>query len=247
VYTGARNSFNSGNDTFIMQIKPINSLPRDKVDKLLASIPFYRDVSKSEPWQYDILLRHSRIVELEPGEVVMKKGSIDTWMYFVLKGKLAVYADDASENALAINYITPGELFGDLAILADGKRNATVAADRASKEISLFGTDFSVFGKLDEIGGISLNTKLIFYRSMVHGVRWKLEVYKMQHPNHALVAKGRAIKMYMGVKGGKEELVALHEQAVALAEVLKDWNGEFGALSLGNTETEFNPSLAKEL
>jgi hypothetical protein len=53
--------------------------------------------------------------------------------------------------------------------------------------------------------------------------------------------------MYMGVKGGKEELVALHEQAVALAEVLKDWNGEFGALSLGNTETEFNPSLAKEL
>ena len=230
-----------------MQIKPISGLPRDKVDKLLASIPFYRDVSKSEPWQYDILLRHSRIVELEPGEVVLKKGDTDTWMYFVLKGKLAVYADEVSESTHPINYITPGELFGDLAILAAGKRNATVVADAASKEISLFGTDFSVFGKLEEIGGISLNTKLIFYRNMVHGVRWKLEVYKMRHPNHPLVAKGRAIKMYMGTKGVKEELVALHEQATALADVLKDWNVEFGAPADSNPENSFNPSLVNDL
>ena len=230
-----------------MQIKPISGLPRDKIDKLLASIPFYRDVSKSEPWQYDILLRHSRIVELEPGEVVLKKGDTDTWLYFVLKGKLAVYADEVNESTHPINYITPGELFGDLAILAEGKRNATVVADAASKEISLFGTDFSLFGKLEEIGGISLNTKLIFYRSMVHGVRWKLEVYKMQHPNHALVAKGRAIKMYMGPKGVKEELLALHEQATALADVLKDWNAEFGAPTESNPESDFNPSLVQGL
>jgi CRP/FNR family cyclic AMP-dependent transcriptional regulator len=230
-----------------MQIKPISGLPRDKVDKLLASIPFYRDVSKSEPWQYDILLRHSRIVELEPGEVVLKKDDTDTWLYFVLKGKLAVYANEINEHTHPINYITPGELFGDLAILAEGKRNATVVADAASKEISLFGTDFSVFGKLEEIGGISLNTKLIFYRNMVHGVRWKLEVYKMQHPNHALVAKGRAIKMHMGPKGVKDELLALHEQAAALADVLKDWNTEFGAPAESNPESDFNPSLVHGL
>lgn len=231
-----------------MHIKPISGLPRDKIDKLLASIPFYRDVSKSEPWQYDILLRHSRIVDLEPGEVVMKKGDVDTWMYFVLKGKLAVYADEVNDTTHPVNYITPGELFGDLAILAEGKRNATVVADRDSKEISLFGTDFSVFGKVEEIGGISLNTKLIFYRSMVHGVRWKLEVYKMQHPNHPLVAKGRAIKMYMGAKGGKEELLALHEQAAALADVLKEWNIEFGAPADDQQpDNDFNPSLVNDL
>lgn len=232
-----------------MQIKPISGLPRDKVDKLLASIPFYRDVSKSEPWQYDILLRHSRIVDLEPGEIVLKKGDIDTWLYFVLKGKLAVYADDINGGAPPINFITPGELFGDLAILAEGKRNATVVADSSSKEISLFGTDFSIFGKLEEVGGISLNTKLIFYRNMVHGVRWKLEVYKMQHPNHPLVAKGRSIKMYMGPKGAKEELQSLHEQAAALADLLKDWNAEFGALAASekDPETDFNPSLVNGL
>ncbi len=232
-----------------MQIKPISGLPRDKVDKLLASIPFYRDVSKSEPWQYDILLRHSRIVELEPGEIVLKRGDVDTWMYFVLKGKLAVYADEVNESTHPVNYITPGEMFGDLAILSEGKRNATVVADSSSKEISLFGTDFSIFGKLEEIGGISLNTKLIFYRSMVHGIRWKLEVYKMEHPTHALVAKGRAVKMYMGPKGAKEELLALHDQAKALAAVLQEWNIEFGVPdeSRQQPESAFNASLVDDL
>jgi CRP/FNR family cyclic AMP-dependent transcriptional regulator len=230
-----------------MQIKPVSGLPRDKVDKLLASIPFYRDVSKSEPWQYDILLRHSRIVELKPGEVVLHKDDVDTWMYFVLKGKLAVYADAVDENTSPVNYITPGELFGDLAIFTDGKRNATVVADKSSKEISLFGTDFSAFGKLEDIGGISLNTKLIFYRNMVHGIRWKLEVYKMQHTDHPLVAKGRAIKMYLGPKGNKEELFALHEQGSALAGVLREWNNEFGIPTNSVQENSFSPSLANDL
>ena len=232
-----------------MQIKPVLSLPRDKVDKLLVNIPFYRDVSKSEPWQYDILLRQSRIVDLEPGEVVMRAGDVDTWMYFVLKGKLAVYAGDFDENTLPVNYITPGEVFGDLAILAEGKRKAKVVADIKSKELSVFGTAFSVFGKLEDIGGISLNTKLIFYRNMVHGIRWKLEVYKMEHPDHLLVAKGRAVKMFLGAKGTKDELLALHEQGAALSAVLTEWNIEFGKpKGEQNPQGEsFNPALANDL
>lgn len=231
-----------------MNTKPVSSLPRDKVDKLLASIPFYRDVSRSEPWQYDILLRHSRLVELEPGETVMKKGDVDTWMYFVLKGRLAVYADAVNDNTYPVNYITPGELFGDLAILSGGQRNATVIADPASREIALFGTDFSVFGKLEEIGGISLNTKLIFYRNMVHGARWKLEAYKMQYPDHPLIARGRAVKMFLGTKGTRDELLALHDQAIALADVLRDWNSEFGSPRQDDLpDNGFNTALVNDL
>lgn len=213
-----------------MQIKPVNSLARDKVDKLLASIPFYRDVAHSEPWQYDLLLNHSRLIELAPGDVILRKGDIDTWMYFVLKGQLAVYADAPENLGSPINFITPGELFGDLAIFAGGKRNATVVADKNSREVVLFGTDFSVFNNEDQYSGISRHTRILFYRNMVHGVRWKLEVYRIQYPDHALVAKGRAVKMYMGAKGTQEELDSLKSQAQQLAEVLSEWNREFGAL-----------------
>lgn len=230
-----------------MQIKPVLSIPRDKVDKLLANIPFYRDVLKSEPWQYDILLRQSRVIELDPGEVIVRAGEVDTWMYFVLKGKLAVYAGDFDESTPPVNYITPGEVFGDLAILADGLRKATVVGDVKSKEITLFGTDFSVFGKLEEIGGISLNTKLIFYRNMVHGIRWKLEVYRMEHQDHPLVAKARSVRMFIGTKGTKDELVSLHEQASALSGILSEWNREFGALKQPVQEATFNPGLAGDL
>lgn len=214
-----------------MQIKPVNTLARDKVDKLLANIPFYRDVANSEPWQYDLLLNHSRIIELAPGDIVLRKGDIDTWMYFVLKGQLAVYADAPEQLSAPINFITPGELFGDLAIFAEGRRNATVVADKNSREVILFGTDFSIFNNADPHAGVSRHTQLLFYRNMVHGVRWKLEVYRIQYPDHALVAKGRAVKMYLGAKGSQEELDSLRAQAQQLADVLGEWNREFGALS----------------
>jgi hypothetical protein len=80
-------------------------------------------------------------------------------------------------------------------------------------------------------------------------IRWKLEVYKMQYATHALVAKGRAIKMYMGPKGGKEELIALHDQAKALSDVLKEWNIEFGvpAEARQTPENEFHDDLVNGL
>lgn len=213
-----------------MQIKTANKLARDKLDKLLATIPFYRDVARSEPWQYELLLNHSRMLELQPGDVVLRKGDTDSWMYFVLKGQLAVYADAGDSDSAPVNFITPGELFGDLAIFAGGKRNATVIADKNSREVVLFGTDFSIFNN-DSSTGISRNTQLIFYRNMVHSVRWKLEVYRIQHPDHELASRGRAIKMYLGAKGTQEELDSLKAQAQALAEVLSEWNRQFGALN----------------
>lgn len=234
-----------------MQIKEIESLARDKVDNLLITIPFYREVKGGvEPWQYDELLRHSRIVNFEPGEVVMSRGDVDTWMYFVLKGQLVVYPGDTKDDNEPVNYITPGEVFGDLAMLVDGKRMATVVADDNSREVAVFGTDFSIFGELDDTSVLSLNTKLVFYRSMVHGIRWKLEMYKMEHPTHPLVDRLRKIPIYTGLKGGKEELTSLHGQAKDLASILTEWNQEFGGpadMVKSTASEDFNPALVKEL
>lgn len=224
-----------------MQITQIFSLPRAKVDQLLMMIPFYRDVKQSEAWQYEVLLQHSRIVSFDPGEVVIAKGDIDTWMYYVLKGKLIVYPGDKDNRGDPVNQITPGEVFGDLAMLVNGMRNATIVADEKSKEIQVFGTDFSIFGALDDSKMLSLKTKLLFYRRMVHSVRWKLEQYKMEHPTHRLIEELRKIKLYLGAKDGKEELLAHYEQAKALAVILSEWNKEFGAKST-QPQKEFDPA-----
>ena len=228
-----------------MQVTQVFSLPRAKVDQLLMMIPFYRDVKQSEAWQYEVLLQHSRIVSFEPGEVVIARGDTDSWMYYVLKGKLIVYPGDKDHRGDPVNQITPGEVFGDLAMLVNGKRSATIVADDKSKEIQVFGTDFSVFGELDDCKTLSLKTKLLFYRRMVHSIRWKLEQYKMEHPTHRLVEELRKIKLYMGSKDGKEELHAHHQQAKALADILTAWNNEFG--SKPQDKKEFDPTVVDTL
>jgi CRP/FNR family transcriptional regulator, cyclic AMP receptor protein len=215
-----------------MEIKSLDRIARTALESLLAPIPFYKAVKLEDPQQFEVLLRHSRLVEYKPGEVVLRRGERDPWLYFLLKGQLAVFASDAQGQRI-INYITPGEVFGDLAALVHMERSATVVADHNCKQVVVFGTDFKAFGELENFGVISLNTKLAYFRNCVHSLRWKLEVYRMRYPDSPLASKHRAIKLYTGAKGGRDELRAIFQQAQALTHLLLDWNREFGTLSLG--------------
>lgn len=215
-----------------MEIKQINQFPRPTVEQLLAAIPFYKTVKQQDAWQFEVLLQHSRIVNFTPGEIVLKCGETDKWLYFLLKGQLAVYADNNIAAAEAVNYITPGEVFGDLAMLVNDQRTATVVADSNSRRIMAFGTDFRVFGALNDFRAISLPTKLAYFRNTVHSLRWKLEVYRMKYPDYKLANHHHKVKLHKGEGGTYEELCSLHEQAVQLAQLLVRWNRQFGSLSL---------------
>jgi len=149
---------------------------------------------------------------------------------FFIKGKLAVYVDQALKGDL-VNYVTPGEVFGDLAQLVGQARTATVIADPGTKESMVLALDFNVFGPLNSVSPISLQTKLAYYRNTAHNLRWKLEVYRSQHLQHELANKHRQIKLYLGPKDTYEEVVSLHEQSQALALLLMEWNKEFGVLA----------------
>ncbi|BFM10458.1 hypothetical protein R50072_06110 [Simiduia litorea] len=215
-----------------MEVKPLARFPRATIEALLAPIPFYKTVKTEDPQQFDMLLRHSQIVEFKPGEVVLRRGEKDPWLYFLLKGQLAVFAND-SQGQQIINYITPGEVFGDIAALVEQERSATVIADHNCKQVLVFGTDFKAFGALENFGVINLQTKLTYFRNCTHSLRWKLEVYRMRYPESALASKHRSVKLYTGAKGGIEELRAIHAQARELACLLLKWNQEFGAPFMG--------------
>ncbi|MGQ9425458.1 cyclic nucleotide-binding domain-containing protein [Gilvimarinus sp. F26214L] len=216
-----------------MEIKQIPQFSRQAVDRFLAAVPFYKTVKAQDPWQFEVLLQHSRIVYFAPGETVFKHGESGRWLYFLLKGQLAVYAARDPETAKAVNYITPGEVFGDLAMLIGDHRTATVVADPNSRQIMAFGTDFTAFGPLTDFRVINLKTKLTYYRNTVHSLRWKLEVYRMKYPTFELASDHHKVKLYSGPRDTTEELSSLHQQAVQLAELLVRWNREFGSPALG--------------
>lgn len=213
-----------------MEIKLLSKLSRDYVEQLLSGIPFFKLVKQQDAWQFELLLQSSRVVTYLPGEIVLQRGDSDQWLFFLLKGRLAVYADDPLTGEL-INYVTPGEVFGDLAQLMGQPRTATIIAESSARESMVLATDASIFGDIASTRPITIQTKLAYYRNTVHNLRWKLEVYRSQHLQHPLANKHRQVKLYTGVKDTVEELKALYEQAQALASLLLEWNREFGALS----------------
>lgn len=213
-----------------MDTNTIHKYSKAMLEPLLAGISFFKTIRQQDPEQYSLLLQASQVISYLPGEVVLQKGESGDWLYFLLKGKLAVYVEHALQGDL-VNYITPGEVFGDLAQLVGLPRTATVIADLSVKESIVLGLDINVFGPLNSVSPISRETKLTYYRNMAHNLRWKLEVYRSQHLQHELADKHRQIKLYHGVKDSYEELKSLFEQSKALAVLLLEWNKEFGALS----------------
>jgi CRP/FNR family cyclic AMP-dependent transcriptional regulator len=213
-----------------METKPIHKFPQSTLEHLLSGISFFKAVRQQDTKQFELLLQASRIVSYQPGEVVVQKGELSNWLYFLLKGKLAVYVDQPLQGDL-VNYVTPGEVFGDLAQLVGQPRTATIIADQSAKESAVLALDINVFGPLNVTSPVSRETKLIYYRNMAHNLRWKLEVYRSQHLQHELANKHRQIKLYHGPKESYEELQSLFEQSKALAILLIEWNKEFGALS----------------
>jgi CRP/FNR family transcriptional regulator, cyclic AMP receptor protein len=214
----------------MMETKPLHKIPKDTLEHLLSGIPFFKVVKQQDAKQLDILLQASKVMSFVPGEIVLQKGDTGNWLYFLFKGKLAVYVDQALKGDL-VNYVTPGEVFGDLAQLVGQARTATIIADPAAKESMVLALDFNVFGPLNSVNPITLQTKLAYYRNTAHNLRWKLEVYRSQHLQHELANKHRQIKLYHGPKDTYEELVSLFEQSQALALLLMEWNKEFGVLA----------------
>jgi hypothetical protein len=241
-----------------MEFKPLSDYPRDAVDRLLSVIHLFRDIRASSEWQYDVLLKRARLVKLRPGEQLLSAGDVDQWVYFLLRGELQVHVDGAAETGIKagavktgserpLAVIRPGELFGDLSMLLAEPRSATIVGAPTSGDIQVLGVDCTLFGDLENFSLLHLPTKLVFYRNMVHSLRWKLEVYRSIYPGHQLAESHRKLKLYTGPKNCREELLALVEQARALARILLDWNAEFGSGHLAAEEPDMSDFLESML
>lgn len=205
-----------------MDIRPLHRCSQQTIDFLLGSVALYKQVYQLDAGQFDVLLRHSQLLEAKLGEVVIEAGQIDNWLYFLMRGQLVVYAGEPAIRR--VNVITPGEIFGDMAILMDLPRSATVIADVKTRQSFVLRTDFSIFGEPEDLGEIKLPVKLLFYRTMVHNLRWKLEVYRAQFPARSSAVDHRKVRLYAGPRDTMEELLSLDFQARQLAELLNSWN-----------------------
>ena len=196
---------------------------QEALEKLVKNIPFFREILASDQEQFDRLLDASKIAQAGPNEEIIRQGSRDDNLYFLLKGLLDVKADNS-----VINSIYTGEVFGALAMLMNSERTATIVTSADSKEVIVLSLPYSLFQCIDDFKQFSLPTKLGFYRMLVNNIRWTIEMKKATSPNSTLTSEIRKLPLYRGEKGGIDELKALKEQATALARLLSKSNESEG-------------------
>ena len=209
-----------------MHVTEIHDLDAAEIQSILNRIPLYREIRAKDEEQFARLMRFSRRVEMAPGELIMRRGDRGSWLYFLLAGQLAAYAGEGESEEEPLNYISPGEMFGDLALLGAFERRVTVRVDRQVRRALLLATDFGCSGRLSDMSMVSLPTKLAFYRLIAKGIRWRLELKKMEKPDHPLAIEMRSVPIFHGRTNTLEELEFLHRQACELAGILTGWHGD---------------------
>jgi CRP-like cAMP-binding protein len=96
---------------------------KDNVENIqkLMGIPVLRNF---ETKSLGKLLKLSKIREYEDGELIIREGDQDPWLYFLLSGKIRITKEDHEIGLID----KKGEIFGEMRIIDSRYRSATVAA-----------------------------------------------------------------------------------------------------------------------
>lgn len=194
--------------------------PIDTLQRIVNGVTFFKELIQTDPSQFELLMSVTRFVTADQDEIILHRGEEANVLYFLLKGQLAVLADD--DSGAVINEINPGEMFGVMALVLNFKRSASIKVH--GRSALLAGIDFHHFSDLNDFTLFSLKTKISFFRMLANNIRWNLERNKMQNPEHPLIARLRTLPLFNGEKGTLEELHFLHHQAHESAELLCAWN-----------------------
>ena len=65
---------------------------------------------------------------LERGEILIREGEQGSSVFVVISGRLRAYVHDGNETPVVVGEISAGESVGEMALLSDQPRNATVQA-----------------------------------------------------------------------------------------------------------------------
>jgi CRP-like cAMP-binding protein len=96
----------------------------------LAAIPLFADLPDAD---LATIASAALEVEVEPGETLAAQGQTGHALFAILSGTADVIADGAKRAVLR-----PGDVFGEIAVLAAGHRTASVVATSRMTLIVLF-------------------------------------------------------------------------------------------------------------
>jgi len=91
------------------------------------------------------LARYARLQNYAKGDVIVRKGAAGNGMMAVVEGRVKISTVSPDGKEVILDFIDPGEVFGEISLLDNGERSADAVAMEACRVLVLERRDFLPF------------------------------------------------------------------------------------------------------
>jgi CRP/FNR family transcriptional regulator, cyclic AMP receptor protein len=106
---------------------------------LLRNVPLFTSLSED---QLDALATVIRIKSFAGGATIIAAGDVNDSLYVVISGRLEIIIGDKTDREIILTRLGPGEYFGEMELIKDGKRSASVISQEPGDLLVLSQHDF---------------------------------------------------------------------------------------------------------
>jgi CRP/FNR family cyclic AMP-dependent transcriptional regulator len=103
------------------------------------NIPLFSDLPDDS---IKLLAQHAITRSFKKNSVIVNQGDETNSLYVILEGSVRVFVDDEQGKEIILNTMEAGESFGEMALLSDAPRSASVMATSPSKLAMISKQDF---------------------------------------------------------------------------------------------------------
>ena len=134
------------------------ALSAERKRELLARVPLFQGFAARE---LDALVPASRPVTFAARQEVFHKGDAGSQLFVVIAGRLKALTTSPDGDDVVFNVMGPGEVFGEVALLSESPRTATVRAIDRCELLVLDRRDFMTFLKRSPEVAVRMLTVLV--------------------------------------------------------------------------------------
>jgi CRP/FNR family transcriptional regulator, cyclic AMP receptor protein len=110
--------------------------------ELLMQVPLLASLSRDEVQD---LIGQASLRTYRAGTLIMEKGDEASALYVLLSGRVKVFSADDNGKEIVLNELGPGDYLGDLALIEDSTRSASVMTAAPSRFLVIPKASFRAF------------------------------------------------------------------------------------------------------
>lgn len=133
----------------------------DEYTAILGRVPLFVDLGKRELQRLSVACRPR---DYAAGEVLVRQGEPGAGLFIMVSGRVQITQHHENVTSQAISTAGPGEVFGEMALLDDQPRSATITALEPTRVLLLPVFDFRA--ALREDGDISVRLLSVVSRRL---------------------------------------------------------------------------------